>query len=358
MNRLLDKTALLLLCLTAFALSGGFTAPVIGLLAAVICSCLVQLLSGSLPAAGIILVCSAMCVPFPIFFCAAPLLVYDALWEKKWWLTLPIVTVIFAGDKLTAAQYAMTCAGIVAACIIFSRVSRLEHTVRSLTELRDQVTEKNLQLAQQNHRLAQAQDSEIHLAALKERSRIAREIHDNVGHMLTRSLLQSGALMIVNKDERLKKPLAELKDTLDSAMTSIRASVHDLHDDSIDLKKIVEEAAAHLDGRFEVKLDYDLSRDAPGKIRLCIAGVVKEALSNAVKHSNGDTVRILIREHPVFYQVQIEDNGSCSEIKESGIGLKNMEERAAAVGGRISFTPSDTGFRIFMSIPKESDEQQ
>ncbi|MBQ8960914.1 MAG: sensor histidine kinase [Ruminococcus sp.] len=358
MNRLLDKTALLLLCLTAFAASGSFAAPVIALLVAVTCSGLVQIFSGSLISAAVIFLCSAMCLPFPIVFCAVPLLVYDALWEKKWWLVLPAAGVVFSAERLSVTQYTITCAGIVAACIIFSRVSRLEQTVRSLTELRDQVTEKNMQLAQQNRRLAEAQDSEIHLAALKERSRIAREIHDNVGHMLTRSLLQAGALMIVNKDERLKKPLAELKETLDSAMTSIRASVHDLHDDSIDLKKIVEDAAADLDERFDVKLDYDLSRDAPGKIRLCIAGVVKEALSNAVKHSSGDTVRILIREHPVFYQVQIEDNGACSEIKESGIGLKNMEERAAAVGGRISFTPSDRGFRIFMSIPKEKSEQQ
>ena len=45
------------------------------------------------------------------------------------------------------------------------------------------------------------QDYEIYLATLKERNRIAREIHDNVGHMLTRSILQLGALSVINKDE-------------------------------------------------------------------------------------------------------------------------------------------------------------
>ena len=88
-------------------------------------------------------------------------------------------------------------------------------------------------------------------------------------------------------------------------------------------------------------------------IKLCIIGVVKEGLSNAVKHSKGDRISITVREHPAFYQLMLEDNGSCSEIKESGIGLSNMRDRAAALGGRISFTPSAEGFRIFMSIPKQ-----
>jgi len=62
---------------------------------------------------------------------------------------------------------------------------------------------------------------------------------------------------------------------------------------------------------------------------------------------------VILREHPAFYQLLIEDNGSCGPIKESGIGLRNMEDRAAAVNGNISFNPSDKGFRIFMSVPKE-----
>ena len=85
---------------------------------------------------------------------------------------------------------------------------------------------------------------------------------------------------------------------------------------------------------------------------MCIIGVVKEGLSNAVKHSNGNRINIVIREHPAFFQLMLEDNGKCTEIKESGIGLKNMSDRAAALNGRITFTPSEEGFKIFMSLPK------
>ena len=74
------------------------------------------------------------------------------------------------------------------------------------------------------------------MATLKERNRIARDIHDNVGHLLSRSILQIGAAIIINKNEELNLNLNLIKDTLNEAMNSIRNSVHDLHDDSIDLQ--------------------------------------------------------------------------------------------------------------------------
>lgn len=229
----------------------------------------------------------------------------------------------------------------------------MQNAHKKLITIRDNSVEKNMHLKEQNIRLAEAQDNAVRLATLRERNRIAREIHDNVGHMLTRSLLQSGALMIINKDENLKEPLESLKNTLDSAMTSIRSSVHDLYDESIDLEKIINDSISSVSERFNVHLNYSMSENVPGNIKLCIASIVKEALSNAVKHSDGDKISIMLLEHPGFYQLMIEDNGHPGKIKETGIGLKNMEERAVNAGGRITFTPSEKGFRIFMSIPKQ-----
>lgn len=353
MNRLLDKLALLLICLLSFNMTPGFYTPVLALLLSIICSSTVQILSGTTAACIIIAACSAMCGVVPVFFCALPLILYDALWEKKAWLTLPAITVFFRAESLSSGQFIATAAGLIISVIIYLRVSKLEGAINSLQSLRDEVTEQNLRLADKNKLLVQAQDNEVHLATLKERNRIAREIHDNVGHMLTRSILQSGALLIINKDPQLKEPLEELKNTLDSAMTSIRESVHGLHDESIDLKKLVADSVQTAGDRFKVHLDYDFTDSVPGKVKLAVAGIVKEGISNAIKHSNGDRINIVLREHPVFYQLMFEDNGSCSGINDTGIGLKNMEDRAASIGGTISFTPSEKGFRIFMSAPKE-----
>lgn len=353
MNRLIDKLAILLLCMMSLAMSDSFIEPVIVAITAVTTSAAAQLLTGKAAASVIIAACSLACGVYPLFFCMLPIMLYDALWEKKWWLVLPAAAVLINIGDMRIMQIVMTLAAIAVTVIIYHRVSGLEQTVTKLTLLRDEIAGKNRQLGEQNLRLAQAQDNEIHLATLKERNRIAREIHDNVGHMLTRSLLQSGALIVINKDEQLREPLESLKSTLDSAMTSIRESVHDLHDDSIDLKKVIEDSISSVDSRFTVMLDCDVSEYMAGNVKLCMIGVIKEGLSNAVKHSTGDKISIIVREHPAFYQLMLEDNGSCSEIKESGIGLKNMRDRVEALKGRISFTPSAEGFKIFVSIPKQ-----
>lgn len=352
MNRIIDKLAIILLCTMSVVSADSLTQPVAILLSAVIISSAVQLLTGTAAAAVLIAGGSLLCGFFPLFLCVMPLLLYDAMWEKKFWLILPAVTVLRKIEMLKSSQLIITAAAFAVTVIIYFRVSGLEKTVEKLTALRDEVAGKNRQLAEQNLRIAEAQDNEIHLATLKERNRIAREIHDNVGHMLTRSLLQSGALIVINKDEQLKEPLESLRSTLDSAMTSIRESVHDLHDDSIDLTKVIEDCISSVDSRFTVDLDCDVSEHMSGNIKLCMIGVIKEGLSNAVKHSKGDKISIIVREHPAFCQLMMEDNGSCSEIKESGIGLKNMRDRVEALKGRISFTPSPEGFRIFVSIPK------
>ena len=352
-KRLYEKLAILLICFTGFIHGGSAIGEVAAMLPALSVSALAQLMPGRKLTAVLLAVCAALCGVLPPMICMLPLLLYDALWEGKWQLMLCGLT-YFMGNP-DASQLALSAAGCAVTVMIYLRVSKLEETVDTLRNLRDEVTEKNMQLKSTNEAIARAQDSEIHIATLKERNRIAREIHDNVGHMLTRSLLQAGALIVINKDEDMKEPLESLKNTLDTAMTSIRSSVHDLYDDSIDLEKSIKDSIRTVDERFEVKLDMDTDSDMPGRIKLCILGVIKESLSNAVKHSNGDKILISVQEHPAFYRLLLQDNGSCTKISQTGIGLENMQERARSAGGVINFTPSPEGFRIFMTIPKKNN---
>ncbi|MBQ9898816.1 MAG: sensor histidine kinase [Ruminococcus sp.] len=356
MSRLIDKATVLFICAIAFGMADSFSAPVVGLLVSMTLSGLVQIFTGKPAASVMIAAAAAACVPFPIMLCALPLMLLDSLNERRPWLLLPAVFAVKSALSIPVSGLLVIAAGCAVSLLLYLRVSALEKTVSRMTSLRDEAAERNISLSRQNQLLSEAQDNEVRLATLSERNRIAREIHDNVGHMLTRSLLQSGALMVINKDENLAEPLKSLHDTIDSAMTSIRASVHDLHDDSVDLRRIIEESAASVSDRFTTEIRYDVSAEMPGRLRFCIAGVVREALSNAVKHSAGDRIRITMLEHPAFYQLLVEDNGKCSEIGETGIGLSNMTDRARSVGGTISFTPSDKGFRVFMSIPKAQED--
>lgn len=233
----------------------------------------------------------------------------------------------------------------------------LEHLYKKVY---DDSTEYHLLLKEKNQNLLEKQDYEIYAATLKERNRIAREIHDNVGHLLTRSILLVGALKAVNKDESLQEPLGNLSDTLSHAMNNIRESVHDLHDESINLKESIE----GLLGEFtfcEVRFQFDMSYQLPRELKYAFISIVKEALVNVSRHSNATEVRIFMREHPGFWQLCITDNGTVSEKPEKtdfsvqeispGIGLKNIRERITALNGQVQFSRTP-GFSIFATVPK------
>lgn len=223
---------------------------------------------------------------------------------------------------------------------------------RNLITLRDYSEEQRILLQKKNKRLANMQETQIHLATLKERNRIAREIHDNVGHMLTRSILQAAAIDAVNQNEALSVPIHELQDTLHTAMDNIRTSVHDLHDESVDLENSIRRI---LDGLkdFHIAFEYDMSAAIPQNVKYTLIAVVKEASNNIMKHSNGSCVDVLLREHPVFYQCSIHDNGTSVKKKEDnrGIGLLNMKERIEGLHGTFFVSEKD-GFQILLTIPK------
>lgn len=226
-----------------------------------------------------------------------------------------------------------------------------------LHSMRDASMEHDMLMEQMNHQLIEKQNAQIYNATLKERNRIAREIHDNVGHMITRSILQVGAIGVINTDEKLKAPIADLKSTLDTAMDSMRKSVHDLYDESVDLRQALAKLKP-TDSAFAFSLEYDCEDDVPRDVKYAFIAIAKEAVNNAVKHSNGDEIRIIVREHPAFYQLEIMDNGTSADERRlsgetgDGIGIKNIKERVAAIGGTMRIK-ADDGFMIFVTLMKK-----
>lgn len=279
--------------------------------------------------------------------------------DKRYFLAgISIIPLITNFQNINTIQFCMILLISLLTVILQYRTSALECIEHQLIEFRDKSAENEMLLEEKNRNMREKQDSEIYLATLKERNRIAREIHDNVGHQLTRSILQLGALLIINKDETQKESLESLKDTLNNAMTSIRNSVHNLHDDSIDLKYAIEDMVKPMRDNYTINCNYEFSYDIPKKIKLCLIGIIKESLSNVVKHSKADKIDITIIEHPAFYQLIVNDNGKCDgSIKNSGIGLANMRNRAQDANGIITFTSSEKGFKVFVSIPKKQKEE-
>lgn len=236
----------------------------------------------------------------------------------------------------------------------------LEGLRHNLHQTRDDSEELQRLLRSQNVRLRREQDQEVHLATLAERNRIAREIHDNVGHLLSRAILLLGAIRTVSQEETTKPQLAMLADTLDTAMAKMRDSVHDLHDDSIDLRAALEDMTSTLKD-FQVSLDLDLDQEIDKDLKLTILGITKEAITNIQKHSNGDQVSIILHRNPGFDTLSITDNGILDSSSKKriqsglsdGIGLSNIRERARNYGGQAYFYMDD-GFTVYVRLDHDS----
>ncbi len=228
-----------------------------------------------------------------------------------------------------------------------------------LLSMRDNTVEHDMLVEQNTRQLLENQDNMILTATLSERNRIAREIHDNVGHMLTRSILQTGAIKVINCDDKLVKPLDQLQSTLDTAMDSMRKSVHDLHDESVDLKIAINDLIADVHG-IDIHIDYDVTAPVPRDIKYSFINIIKESVNNTLKHSNGDHMDIKLREHPAFYQLYITDNGTDIATKPStnliaasnGMGLFGIQERVNKLGGTMKIS-TDDGFSILITIMKK-----
>lgn len=230
--------------------------------------------------------------------------------------------------------------------------SKSDELEQKLFEQRDLNEQEKLMLNRKNKNLIAAQNTAILNATLHERNRIAREIHDNVGHMLTRSILQLAAISTVNQANGNIAPLLEgLDNTLKEAMTNIRNSVHDLHDESIDLNSALQSLIKNIDS-LKINLKTDVSANIDKNLKYDFISIIKEAINNTIKHSNADRINIELIEHTGFFKLCIHDNGTIP-VKDTsgGIGLESMKERVKNRSGNIDFY-YDKGFKIYIVIMK------
>lgn len=302
---------------------------------------------------GLMLLYLAACFFLPQLGFWLPALIYEILFTRNpllYLLCLPAG--ILFGQSIPLFLRFFFLILLAAGILLHLRTMRVLQLEARLKQMRDDSTQFNQMLQQKNKALIEKQDNEIYLATLKERNRIAREIHDNVGHMLSRSILQVGALRAMNKDQTIGTMSDALQTTLSDAMNSIRASVHDLHDDSIDLRASIEALLADYPG-CHISFEYDMSSLVPKEIKYCYIAILKEALSNVAKHSNATRLHIIMREHPSLFQLLVEDNGTSISMHTDGIGLENMKDRVDALNGTFTYSYKQ-GFRIFISIPKKN----
>ena len=334
----------------------------------------------------------------------APLVVYDLArtsvgcppWKRLAAAAVCAPIAVAAVGRGEPASVYTAVLGAVAA-LLAVRTRQGEATRQNLNAARDDLRERVLALQDANARMLQMQDDELRAAALSERTRIAREIHDSVGHLLTRLLLQIKALQITHRGEPgVVVDLAALDNGLDEALDSMRRSVHALSEQGEDLAVALNLLGSQ-SAIATVGVDCSLEAEPPRTVSRCVTAVVREALTNAARHGGASSARVTVTDYPAFWQVTVDNDGAvpvgdaepggsspgsgaslgsapsdCGAglgtpsarrdglgapgdgVVRPGLGLRAMTDRVEALGGTVRITPRPR-FTVFAAIPKDKE---
>lgn len=208
-------------------------------------------------------------------------------------------------------------------------------------------------------RLRAAQAELADKARAEERSRIAREFHDVIGHALTVSLLHiSGArLALQDNPEEADRALAEAERLSRQSLAEVRTAVGTIKD-STELTplpgapQLDDLVASFRRAGTEVhwQVEGDLSRLTAAE-GLTLYRILQEALTNVARHAPGQpaTVRVRIGDGPT--RVLVDNPGRAASVSDTGNGLDSMRERAEALGGVLHAGPDGAGWRVEAELP-------
>jgi len=208
--------------------------------------------------------------------------------------------------------------------------------------------------------------SHIQDAKEQERLRIAREVHDEIGGLLT--AIKMDLAWMKERLPKTKKVLTDkattIENLVDKAMTAARNLAHSLRPgylDSFGIVAAIEMEACEFEQRTGIKCllthnDEEMELDLHPDISIAIFRIFQESLTNIMKHAQATEVRILIQNSPQNIELTISDNGKGfshdARMKPRSFGLRGIQERVAHFGGEVSFTSAPgQGTTVSVTVP-------
>jgi signal transduction histidine kinase len=204
--------------------------------------------------------------------------------------------------------------------------------------------ESRTKLIQANRRLREYALKIENQATLQERNRIAREIHDSVGHYLTAQSIQLENTAVFLTEDRLKAAshLAKARRLGRDALANIRASVAALRQNPIQMRSlevIVEELITEFQSNTDIFISSEISLVSilPTEVNTALYRIVQEALTNITKHSQATKVKLSLKQTADQVLLLVQDNGCGFNQNDNttGFGLQGMQERTLALGGQF-----------------------
>lgn len=284
------------------------------------------------------------------------LIAYDARSKDMKLLALPavVLAIYFSGINSSMEVLAL----IFLAYMFGNLVLKYRKNISSFKETYDNERRYRYELEAAKQKLLNSAKEAAYIAEIRERNRIAREIHDTVGHSIAGVLLQ---LQVVQKlrykdDEKSDNLLKDSIERLSEALNVMRNTVHNIRPSNSMGLEYIEGIINNFNYcivNFKHSGDFN---SLPANVLETISSDVKEALTNAYKYSKATAIDIKIDVKDSFVRVYIKDNGEgCPNLKE-GFGLLGIRERIKNLGGTVSFS-GENGFMIVYIIPISKGEQ-
>lgn len=242
-------------------------------------------------------------------------------------------------------------------CCIIIIVSKEEIIEKNL-ELNKRLEIANTDLQRTNEELEKSLMDNARLAEIRERNRIAREIHDTLGHTLTGLAAGIDACIALAGDDKpaLRNQLDLLSKVSRNGIKDIRMSVSSLRPDAperLNLKNAIEELVENTKrvAGVNINLDCDtINLKFDEDEEMAIYRIVQESLTNAIRHGKAKNIDVSIKKNYGSINLLICDDGiGCEDIK-AGFGLKHIRERVNMLKGQVNFS-SEEGFKVEAMIP-------
>lgn len=204
-------------------------------------------------------------------------------------------------------------------------------------------------------------------ATLQERNRIAREIHDALGHSLTAQSIQleNAAMLLADNPDRAASYLDEARQLGKAALKEVRASVSTLRKNplqGVSLTQAIEQLVRTFerDRSLQVRTHLTVTETPATDITTALYRITQEALTNIARHSQATQVHITLTTAANHLRLLIHDNGIgfTPSNNATGFGLQSMRERAEALGGtcQLASQPGQ-GCQLQIDVPLRPSPQ-
>lgn len=237
-------------------------------------------------------------------------------------------------------------------------IQRQQGTIEKINMLNSEIQKANADLKNANDQLEKYAKITEHMGETRERNRLAREIHDTLGHTLTGLSVGIDACIatVDVAPDATKKQLENLSEVARNGLLEIRKSVSELKPDAIErlnLDSAITKMITDMKSITDVEIYFDCKIDQlkfDEDEEMAIYRVIQESLTNAVRHGKAKKIWIVMDKADSSVKLEIKDNGVGCENIVSGFGTKHIAERIKMLGGSVEFS-SNHGFCVRAEIP-------